>query len=317
MAIRSSGVGDYSRLAQQADLLEGKGRALLDELVDVMGRAQPPELLAEQARSLASEAERLAHSLSDDGELEINERTVVLQTLSTRAGELLAQAPDAIISADGERWSEEMEDAKSHLQRARTLLSALPISHLSLPARRAQETRARAHLAAAGRNLRSLHEGIHLRADVLSHPIVKQLHRIRSAMEGVRVQLSNTQKRRTESRLEQQTHQLLLQMQFFFSTHLNGRLFVDGHVIQLRSDLTGQVQEWPHDELNGRALSALLSGTELAAHLASVRNRRSSLAARFECKPSADGLMVELDAGERTILGGTILYKPQISRIMI
>ncbi len=317
----ASGVGkseEYAAYASQAAEIDKSMQTLLDELVSTLQRSSAAGKLEEKARGLAGEAARLAHDLDNPDEMEMNEKAVMLESLSERAERLLAAAPDAIVASEHERWTEELESIQSHLHDLRSSLNLLALPHVAGAARAGHEKRVRAHLTAAKLRLNRAHEGIYKRSHVAAHPLHANLTRIRKAMDGVRRHLGRQAERSQALKLEERAGKIGQEMRLFLQHQLNGRIYVDARTIQMRSDLTGQVQEWPADALHAQALAGLLSGTSLVTVLNSVRARKSSsLAAKFECKSDATGLMVDLEAGERSIVGDTIVYKPHVARISV
>lgn len=317
MATGLGEAGELARAAREADEIESKVQRLLDELVTTLARSPPQGALEERSAMLALEASRLASALSETDELELNEKAIVLERLSRQTSELLAHAPDAIVAGEHEKWSGELEAAVSHLHSLRASLRQLSLPHVTGFVRNEHEAHAKRHLLGARAKLKLAHDAIMLKKHVGAHPIHVQLTRVKKAIDSVRSHYSRASSRRMSAQQMGAVEEAAVEIGRFFSRELNGRLHVDWHTIQLRSDLTGAVAQWPHDDVHGQALDAVLAGSGLEEMLSGVRKRRTTLAGKFECKSDANGLLVQLDAGERTILGGNVMYKPMTARIYV
>ncbi|MDE1798508.1 MAG: hypothetical protein KGH63_03820, partial [Candidatus Micrarchaeota archaeon] len=272
----------------------------------------------EKAQALASQAAALAGELGGTDPMEMNEKTVMLEALSEQAERLIASAPDAIVASEQEKWAGELEAISTHLQALKGSLNLLALPHVSGAQRANHEKRVRALLTAAKLRLSKAHAGIRRREHVEAHPLVVRLRNIHKAMGAVRKSVGQSQARAQAGKLEAQASAVGAQMRSFLQRQLNGRMYVDWSTIQFRSDLTGQVVEWPHDAVHHQALMQILAGTPLTHVLSGMQARKnSSMAAGFECSADASGLVVELTAGERSIIGDTIVYKPHVARISV
>lgn len=308
---------DYSTYSKEANRLENDVEGLLDELVNTLQRSAPSGAIEERAQLLAGEASRLAEQMQDCGPMEMNERLVALESLSGQAETLLAHLPDTVLASEHEKWSMHLEEVVNHLHQMRKSLNVLALAHVTGAVRQKHEKELKSHLSSARAKVKKAHAAIRLRQHVSAHPMHQKLTRIQAAMSSVKAHLSDVGEKHQQMLMSRAGRDAAEEMRHFFSCELNGRLYVDGHSIQLRSDLTGTTAQWPHDDVHARALEEVLSGAGMETMLENTRAHKCSMAGRFECKSDANGLMVEIEAGERTILGGNVMFRPMSGRIYV
>ena len=92
---------------------------------------------------------------------------------------------------------------------------------------------------------------------------------------------------------------------------MSGRFYVDWTTIQMRSAQTGQVKEWPMDEVRAAALGRLMANWEAIKTIEHVKSHSATWAAHFEVVGGEDGIRLMLDGGERTISTEAVVYSPQ------
>jgi chromosome segregation ATPase len=199
--------------------------------------------------------------------------------------------------------------------------------------RAAHEDKVMVHLANAKHRLSRVKRAVLEKAQAREHPLHVQLTRVKGAIQQAQSHLNTKMKmhlraqKETEAKmkaeeeaarltqeqkqLEQDISSASEEMRRSFAKQMAGRLYVDWHTIQMRSQVTGQVSEWPMDDARASALGRLMGNWDAIRTLERVRGRQSSLAARFEVVSGEDGIRLVLDGGERTISAEAVVFSPQ------
>src|SRR5689334_17436142 len=131
MAIGSGKSEEYALFAAEALKIDNQVQQLLDELVATLSRGPAAGQLEQKAQSLASQAAQLAGELDGADQMDMNEKTVMLEALTEQAERLMANAPDAIIASEQEKWAGELEAIQTHLQAMKSSMNALALPHIS------------------------------------------------------------------------------------------------------------------------------------------------------------------------------------------
>ncbi len=331
---RRGGAGlDYAEISAQTNDVERELHGLLEELIDALNRAQPESTLTGHAREIAQTAGMLAAELEIADMEEMGEKTRSIDELSQKTELLLAQLPDAVLAREHPRWSGEMEEIQTRIHSIRKLVEQLSMPHLNGQQRAAHEEKVRSHLASAKQRLLRVKRAVRGHEQTQDHPLHVQLTRVKGAIQQaqshmntkmkmhLRAQKEMEAKRKAEegaARLAQEQQQFeqdissaAEEMRQSFAKQMSGRLYVDWHTIQMRSQMTGQVREWPMDDARGAALGRLMGNWDAIRMLERVRDRQSSLASRFEVVSGEDGIRLVLDGGERTISAEAVVFSPQ------
>ena len=331
---RRGGAGlDYAEISAQTNDAEHELHGLLDELIDTLNRAQSEEALTSQAREIAQSAATLAAELEIADMKEMGEKTKDIDELSEKTERLLQALPDAVLAAEHPKWSAEMEDVQTQIRSIRGLVEQLAWPHLSDGQRAAHEEKVRSHLSSTRQRLSRLKRAVRGKEQAREHPLHIQLTRVKGAIEQAQYHLNTKMKmhlraqKEMEARrkAEEETARVAQEQQQFeqdissaaeemrqsFAKQMSGRLYVDWHTIQMRSQLTGQVREWPMDDARAAALGRLMGNWDVVRTLERVRGRQSSLAAGFEVVYGEDGIRLVLDGGERTISAEAVVLTPQ------
>ncbi|VVB56544.1 Uncharacterised protein [uncultured archaeon] len=309
MAGRLGGV-NYAELAMRTGAMEHELNVLLEELAQALVRSPSPQQVSQAAAELASVSARLAEELHSASPAEAAEKTVFMDELDARAGQLMRLLPDAILAGEQERWAAQMESVRSTLHAARADLESLSLPHL--PA----EQRARAERALAGRLSSAKHRMAEVRAaleardSVSAHPLHQQLSRVRSAMSSTKAHVQARHAQHQQSLIEEQQTKAYAEMRDFFCRQMTGRIYVDGTVIQLRSDLTGRLAEFTLDVPHAAALAQLM-GEHGERLVGTLRDPAVVFSARFETRSANEKLHLLVEGGERAIRDGRVSYSPQ------
>ncbi len=246
---------------------------------------------------------------------------------------MLAQLPDAVLAREHPKWSAEMEEVQARIHSIRKLVEQLSMPQMSGEQRAAHEEKVRSHLASAKARLLRVKRAVHGREQTQDHPLHVQLTRVKSAIQQahyhmntkmkmhLRVQKEIDDTRKAEEKAamlarEQQQREYDIssateEMRQSFAKQMSGRLYVDWHTVQMRSQLTGQVREWPMDDARAAALCRLMNNWDAIRTLERVREHQSSLAAHFEVVSGDDGIRLVIDGGERTISAEAVVLTPQ------
>ena len=331
---RRGGSGlDYAEISAQTNIVERELGGLLEELIDTLNRAQPEELLTAHAQEIARDAADLAAELEIADMPEMGEKTKTIDELTERTQALLQALPDAVLAREHPRWSAEMEEVRTSIHAIHGLVEQLRMPYLSAAQRTAHEEKARMHLSSAKTRLSRVKHAVRGKEQTLAHPLHIQLTRVKGAIAQAQCHLNTKMKMRLRAqsemeerskaaeetaRLAQERQQLEAdivgageELRQSFAKQMSGRLYVDWHTIQMRSQLSGQVREWPMDDARAAALGRLIGSWDAMRTLERVRGGQSSLAARFEVVSGEDGIRLVLDGGERTISAEAVVLTPQ------
>ncbi len=324
---------DYAEISAQTNDVERELHGLLEELIETMGRAQSEDALTNNAQEIARMAANLAAELEIADMEEMGEKTRAIDELSEKTERLLAQLPDAVVAREHPKWSAEMEEVQARIHSIRRIVEQLSMPHLSGEQRAAHEETVRSHLASAKARLLRVKHAVREHAQAQNHPLHVQLTRVKGAVQQAQYHMNTKMKLhlRAQKEMEQQRkaeeeaarraqeHQQLEhdisyatdEMRQSFAKQMAGRLYIDWHTIQMRSLRTGQVREWPMDDSRAAALGRIMNNWDAIKTLERVRERQSSLAARFEVVSGEDGIHLVIDGGERTISAEAVVLTPQ------
>lgn len=331
---RRGGAGlDYAGISAQTNEVERELGGLLEELIDTLNRAQSEETLTAHAREIAQAASTLAEELEIAGMEEMGEKTRSIDELTEKTERLLQALPDAVLAAEHPKWSAEMEEVQARIHSIRLLVGQLALPHLTGEQRAAHEEKVRSHLSSAKARLSLVKRAVREKAQARNHPLHVQLTRVKGAIAQAQFHMNTRMKmhlraqKEMEDRrkaaeeaariaaeqrqFEQDISSATEEMRQSFAKQMAGRLYVDWHTVQMRSQLTGQVREWPMDGARAAALGRLIGNWDAMRTLERVRGGQSSLAARFEVVSGGDGIHLVLDGGERTISAEAVVFSPQ------
>lgn len=324
---------DYAKISAQTNEVERELHGLLEELIDTLNRAQPEEALAGRAQEIAQTAAALAEELEVADMAEMGEKTKAIEELTEKTEQLLQALPDAVLAREHPAWSAEMEKVHTHISSIRGLVEQLSFPHLAAAQRAMHEEKVRAHLANAKHRLSRVKRAVRGKEQAGEHQLHLQLTRVKGAIQQAQYHLNTKMKMHLRVQKEMEEREKAAEeaarlaqeqaafeqnivgaseeMRQSFAKQMSGRLYVDWHTIQMRSQVTGQVREWPMDDARASALGRLMGTWDAIRTLERVRDRQSSLAARFEVVNGEDGIRLVLDGGERTISAEAVVFSPQ------
>lgn len=293
--------------------LEGKSKFVLDRLIDTLERGDEARKAVSKVKEIEGKAAEM-HFLEGSDELELNERTVRLDRLDEELAFAAGKLPDAVIAASQDEIVQAMEEAISNLHSARRELKRAQNEETGA-AHRKLKAKAVSRIEGARETIGLVDELLEKKPRVPDHPVEKAHARAKLAISKARSGIARKGEQIKRQRLSLHATKLREEMKMSLQKQLEGRIFVDSKHVQVRSWITGQVHEWKMDDAARYALEDLIGESTLASILPKVMRGEAHLAAKFTCKPSGDGLQVELDAGERTIVGGAIVFKPHKARV--
>ena len=284
--------------------------ALLDEFAQNLANSPASGHVRQASAELALVSARLADELRTAHPEEAAEKTVLLDELGARAGRLQEMLPDAILAGEQEHWAARLESIRSALRQSGRELESLRLSALSSRQRALSEHSLVSRLSSTRRRLGEARAALHVRDSVSGHPLHQQLERIRSALSSTRTHVQARHQEYLQARFDEQKKMAYAEMRDFFCRQISGRVYVDGTVIQLRSDLSGRLAEWTLDVPHAAALVELFGepGERLVERL---RDPSSAFSARFEARSSNGRLHLLIEGGERTVRRGGVSYAPQ------
>jgi len=309
MALRRE-IPDYADLAIQAQAIDHELNALLEELLATLDASPAPEAVEAEVTELANASQRLAQELQTADLSQLEQTAARIDALAQSTDRLLAQLPDAIIAAEHDHWSAEMETIRDQVRDVRSHLGTLSLPHLKADQRAEHEMRVQQSLHQAKSRLHLVRKAVRHRAHISDHPMHQHLHLLRQAVHSTREHVQTRWQEHCAQARSQLLQSAYHEMREFFSRQMSGRLYADSHTLQLRSDLTGRLAQWDLDEPHAWALAQLL-GPEGGAQLTErIRAPGVSFAAHFEVSQFGGKPMLTLDGGERTIVSDTINYRP-------
>ena len=309
MAASRAGL-DYADLAIQAQAIDHELNSLLEELLAALNASPAPESVEAEVTELANASTRLAQELQSADMTQLEQTAAKIDALAQSADRLLARLPDAIIAAEHDHWSAEMESIRSQMHEVRVHIDELSLPHIKSAQREEYEQHVLQHLHVAKQRLHTVRQAVHHRSHIPDHPMHQHLHLLRKAVHSTR---EHVQSRWQESMAQARVQVLRAayhEMREFFSRQMSARLYADGQSLQLRSDLTGRQAQSELDEPHAWALAQLLGAEEGTALTERIRIPGRSFAAHFEVTQFGGKPLLTLDGGERTISGDTISYQP-------
>ena len=324
---------DLSGITAQTNSAERELHGLLEELIDSMNRAKPESTLTLDAHEIAHAAARLAEELETADASEMGGKTKMIEELGERTDRLLRQLPDAVLAGEHPKWSAEMEDIQAHIHAIRGSVEQLTLPHLHPQMRKKHEESVHARLFGAKRKLMAVKAAVREKRHVAAHPLHVQLTRVKSAIGAAQAHVNTRMKmhlreqkemearkkaeeaaemaEREQAAREQSISSAVEEMRQTFARQMSGRFYVDWSTVQMRSEVTGQVKEWPMDEVMAAALGRLMANWEAIKTIEHVKGQAATWAARFEVVSGEDGIRLMLDGGERTISTEAVVYSPQ------
>jgi len=305
-------VGAYESCVSRAALAEERTGALLEKLVGTLDRTPKKSSLDGRISRIAQKAVEISKSRAG-GELEINEKTVMLEQLEEELALAAGAVGDTVVAEAHEKMSERIEAQSALLNSVKLQLEEYKFEDNAVRGRRM--------LSSASKKLSKLEEALAGLEDEIDrpkmpdHPLRKKWDLASRAVSSTKKLFERKMQERVQERLSSQAGIIREEMKQFLQRTLEGRIFADSDRIQIRSEITGTVREWKMDGISEFALEQMLEGSSLSGIVAKIRSGKAHLAAKFECRSAANGLLVELDAGERTIVGDAIVFKPHRARL--
>ncbi len=309
MAGRNTGY-HYAGLAMRASAMEHELNALLEEFVTRLSDAPNPHEVDKAATELALASSRLAHELHAAHPEAAAERTEFMDELDARASHLQRLLPEAILAGEQDHWSAQLESIRTLLCAAHSDLESLSLPHLPQAIRVKTERSLQGRLSMAQRRMDEVKDALQAHETVHEHHLHQQLERIRTAMASAKTHVQERHAQHKHANLQETKAKAYAELREFFCRHLSGRIYADGTVIQLRSDLTGRLAEFNLDVAHASALAQLL-GQPGEGLLGSLRDPSTVFSARFEARAANDKLHLHIEGGERTIQNGEVAYVPQ------
>ncbi|GEM_PF-4816570 len=304
-----AGADYYGRISN----LEGRSKQILDSLIDTLERGEKARDAVRKFGEIEMRAAELAQVEGKD-ELELNERNVLLEKLGGDLAEAAEYLPDAMIAASQDEIVEAMEGAISGLHAARNEFKRAG-GEDSADAQRKLKTKAAVRVDESEKTIELIGMLIDRRPHVPDHPVAKAHERARISLARAVAGVGRKNEHLKRERLTLHATKLREEMKTVLQKQLEGRIFVDSKKVQIRSSVTGQVHEWEMDDSAAYALEDLVGGGTLASILPRVMEGKAHLASKFTCKNIGGSLHVELDAGERTIVGDSIVFKGHKAKI--
>lgn len=293
--------------------LEDRSNAILDKLVALLERGDSAKGMGQKLADIESKATKMG--FGGGSELELNERTVMLDKMYEELTSLSQNLPEAVIATYHEDIAGELEGVVKALQSAKAELDRAKYEDNGAAQRRLRSSAAK-RIADSKESVGAIEELLDKKPRIPDHPIEKSAARAHNAIKRARLHIDAKMRDKSRQRLAGRAGVVKEEMKIFLQRQLEGRIFADSNRIQLRSDLTGQTAEWQMDDSSMYALEQLFGESSLASMLRKIRKGDAHLAAAFACKPAADGIVVEIEAGERTIVGDSIVFTPHKARIM-
>jgi hypothetical protein len=308
MAAAEGGI-EYAKWALQANQMERKLHELLDELAARLSKASKPDEISQNAESLATSISQLALELDSLSPLEAAEKTSLISEFSERINNLVLALPDAMLVPLEEQLACEIESINSSLRMALADLESLSLPHLPAKERAKIEKSIKSRLAQCRRRIDGLEKILHENEHVLSHPLHSNLKRLHSAISLVQEGILSKSQEILIKKKQEEAEAAYNKMREFFCQQLAGRIYADAEVIQLRSDLSGRVAQFPLDDAHSLALQKLLG--ESSPIISRIQRGECSFSARFETRSADSSLHLLIEGGERTIGNDFISYSPQ------
>lgn len=305
-------VGAYESCVSRASSVENRTGALLEKLIGTLDRTPKKSSLDGKISQIAQKAVEISKSQAK-GELEINEKTVMLEQLEEELALAAGAVGDTVVAEAHEKMSERIEQQAALLNSVKMLLEEYKFEDNAVRGRRMLNSASK-KLSSLEEALAGLEEEIE-RPKMPDHPLKKKFDLASRAVISTKKLFEKKMQERVQERLSSQAGVIREEMKQFLQRQLEGRVFADSNRIQIRSEITGQSREWKMDDISEFALEEMFEGSSLSGIVGKLRSGRSHLAAKFECRSAANGLLVELDAGERTIAGDAIVFKPHRARI--
>ncbi len=305
-------VGDQGECEERAQAVEQKTHALLDKMLSSLDKASSSKEISQAVAGIAQMGGELG-KIGAEGELELNERAVLLDKLEGELALVEGSVNDIALAASVDKLSEKFEAHATILNLAKTELE------------RAKHERGMALqqrlLSAAKKGLDEAEKSYaRLEAEVKKpaapHPLRKKFVLAKKTLAAAWAGIDERGKKLSEERLSFQAAAVRGDIKLFMQRHLEGRIFIDSRHVKLRSPMTGKWREWEMTDACYLALSQMFGESSLSPVLPKILAGKSHMAAKFECRNSAGGLLVELEAGERTTVGDMIIFKPHKLRIM-
>lgn len=293
--------------------LEGRSHAALDKFISVLERGEGASGIAGKLKDIEMESNEIA-SIRGEDEMELNEMSVMLEKLSGELEEACAVLPDAVLASMHEKITENIETAMDNLQVAKREYARANDEDNGAAQRRLKASAAK-KAEAAEMLIDAVEEMLEKRPKMPANPLERSAGRARGAVAKARADVEVRLGAMMKGRISAKADKLRVEMKMFLQRHLEGRIFVDSAAIRLSSGITGQSIEFAMDDVSCYALEQMLSDSSLAEVLPRVKDGSAHIAAKFECRPSGDGLLVDIDAGERTVVGGSIVFKPHRARV--
>jgi len=309
MAAARTGL-DYADLAIQAHAIDNELNTLLEELLAALNSSPAPSAVEAEAERLAHASAHLAQELQTNDMSKLEHTAERIDLLAKSTDSLLMRLPDAIIAAEHGHWSAEMESIRAQVRDVLLKLDELSMPHLKAERRTAHEKHVRKHLHEAKSRLHAVRQAVHHRAHVPAHPMYQHLHLLRNAVHSARTNLNTRWQEHISQARVQALREAYHEMREFFSRQMSGRIYVDGHSLQLRSDLTGRLAQWEMDEPHSWALKQVLGEEAGSALIDRIHAPGRSFAAHFEVSEFGGHPILTFDGGERTIMGDRISYQP-------
>ncbi|MFH1306667.1 MAG: hypothetical protein ABIH83_03375 [Candidatus Micrarchaeota archaeon] len=313
----SGGGTDYSHISQEIREIEIGVIELLDEIVESIERSHHPKDIEEKAKILAMEARRIAKDLKGADEFELNEHTVALENLERQAEELMEKIPDAMIFSEQKKWTNELEKISANLHKLKNGLSLLGMGHLGERQRRGAEMNMERMVNATKMMLMQAKDGVLHKKHAKKHETYLKLGKIRGAIGRVKGHIKATGKENMKERVRGHSEEAAYEMRKFISNSLEGRMHIDWYGIKMKSEVTGMEKEWAHNEINSQALEMVFAGTAVEKLVEKAKNREECIVANFACRQDAGGLLAEVEAIERKIVGDTIMGRPFKVKVMV
>jgi hypothetical protein len=292
--------GHVQECEQTIAELNARASALLDALATKLDSPIEPSKIEEELEKIEKAAQRAAAVKPDASEFSLNESAVVLHKLHSDIDSQLGIIPDAVVCAQHENLSWELEKALGQLGKLSASVSK--VNAAKKPALAIAAFRAAAE--GCRKSLSTLSKKVH------HPPAFSKLHKrafaaketIAQLQKGLHEARHTAYKRRMAKQIEHGKASLYAAL----SHGGRGRLCIDSKHLTIRSENRGRTAI-ALDEPLRYALASFFEGTPLSSKIDGTRNGLQ-IAATFEIVPSPSGLCIKLNAGERAIVGGNIVF---------
>ena len=261
---------DYSHISGQILHIEASVAHLLDEMVETMERGESSKDIDAKVREISAEAKALAAHLKAAGNVDVDRYLERLDALEAHADELMQKIPDAVVFAEHQRWTGEIESISSSVHVMKKGLSALSFPHLTPMQRKSTEIGVMRTLAGAKAKLSQAQDAIVHKKHAKKSGTYQKLGNVKTAIVKVREYVRRTAKKQARKKVERRSRALSANLKEFFSRELEGKLFIDWDTIKMKSFLSGKEIEWPHSEMNAQALEMVFENTSVKSDRKSV-----------------------------------------------